>query len=462
MSILPRGWEPQGRRIVGWVLTLGLIGMLLSHPALYARTRIYALLAGITGLVWLALLVRQRRAWRQFTPSRIVVWPVAIMVLSAALSILLNVDSSWEALWPLAAQLLFLWIGWWLALARGTLQRLGSGLLIGAAAAGLYAVLQYYQLDPLPVGTPFGHERVVSVFTNPNHLGNFLAGALALALAGFLQTEAPRQRAAFYVIVGFIYGGLLLSASRGAWWAGLAGCLVVIVGYARGIAGGKEMFRPVSLLVLATLLLGITLLLSQRPLIRERQGTISMSERAFSSRHILEPYVEPTRGETAGDSIVVRDATINHRYFIWQVTWEMIRSRPLFGYGYGNFQNRFTHFRDAERDGERFRTLNWAAQSEATPYAHNEYLHSWAECGILGLIGFLSLIIPGMLGAIWKAWREEGGGLYLWGALGLATVMLVHSLVSYPLRLPLNGMIFWVLFGIILRKDCYFNHEKSS
>lgn len=462
MSISPQGWEQQGRRVVGWILTLGLSGMLLSHPALYARTRIYALLTGVTGLVWLGMLVWQRKAWRQFTPPHLVVWPVAIIVLSAALSILLNVDSSWGALGPLAAQLLFLWIGWWLALARGTLQLLGSSLLIGAAAVGLYAVLQYYQLDPLPVSTPFGHERVVSVFTNPNHLGNFLAGALALTLAGFLQTETRRRRAAFYGIAGLIYGGLLLTASRGAWWAGLAGCLVVIAGYARGITSGRETFRPLPLLGLATLLLGITLLLSQRPLMRGWQGTVSMSERAFSSRHILEPYVELPWDEAAGDSVVVRDATINHRFFIWQVTWEMIRSRPLFGFGYGNFRNRFADFRDAKRDGKRFQTLNWVAQSEATPYAHNEYLHSWAECGILGLMGFLSLIVPGMLGAIWKAWRAEGGTLYLWGALGLATVMLVHSLVSYPLHLPLNGMIFWVLFGIILRKDCHSNCEKST
>jgi hypothetical protein len=28
--------------------------------------------------------------------------------------------------------------------------------------------------------------------------------------------------------------------------------------------------------------------------------------------------------------------------------------------------------------------------------------------------------------------------------------MLVHSLVSYPLHLPLNGLMFWVCAGIAL------------
>jgi len=46
------------------------------------------------------------------------------------------------------------------------------------------------------------------------------------------------------------------------------------------------------------------------------------------------------------------------------------------------------------------------------------------------------------------AWRD--GSSYLWAGLGIVTVMLVHSLVSYPLRLPLNGMIFWLALGILV------------
>ncbi len=32
----------------------------------------------------------------------------------------------------------------------------------------------------------------------------------------------------------------------------------------------------------------------------------------------------------------------------------------------------------------------------------------------------------------------------------MLTAMLVHSLVSYPLRLPLNGLVFWLTIGILL------------
>jgi O-antigen ligase len=91
--------------------------------------------------------------------------------------------------------------------------------------------------------------------------------------------------------------------------------------------------------------------------------------------------------------------------------------------------------------------LIWTQQQEDTPYAHNEYLHVWAESGLLGLMGFTGLVGLVLYRAFWGTWR--GGGVYGWAALGAAGAMLVHSLVSYPLRLPLNGLVFWVLLGIM-------------
>jgi len=450
---------------VAWLVTAGLAGLLLAHPALYSRTRAYAVLAGMTGLVWLLLLIWNRRGWHQFDPPRILGWPAVVMLLGAGLSILFNADAAWRSLWLLISQMLFLWVGWWLATDSGALRLLGGGLLGGAALAGLYAGLQHYHLDPLPASTPFEHDRIVSFFANPNHLGNYLGCALPLALAGFLQAREGRSRAAFYALVGLTYGGLLLAASRGAWWAALVGCLVVGGGQIREVAAGRAALRLSSLVGLAVLLVGITLLLAQRPVIRGPLGQVSMAERVLSSRHIVKPYVEPDSALVAAsgaprDAALVRDSTINHRYFIWRVTWEMIRSHPLFGLGYGNYQNRFAGFRDAQKDGEHFKTLNWTQRYEPTPFAHNEYLHFWAESGILGLAGFISLVVLGLQRAVWRALRV--GTLYLWGALGLAAAMLVHSLVSYPLRLPLNGMIFWILFGIIFGWASHSDREKSD
>ena len=66
----------------------------------------------------------------------------------------------------------------------------------------------------------------------------------------------------------------------------------------------------------------------------------------------------------------------------------------------------------------------------------------------MGLVAFLALVSWIVCGALRWAWREGEG--YAWAGLGIMAVMLVHSLVSYPLRLPLNGMIFWLTLGVLV------------
>lgn len=448
---------------MGWLLVVAFAGLLFAHPGLYSRTGLYALLVGAIGLSWL-LLIARRRQWDEFALPQALIWPVAIVLLSAGLSLLVNVDADWSALWLLGAQLLLLWVGWWLARCSSTVRLLGGAIVVGGGVAGLYALCQFWRLDPLPTSTPFGELRIVSFFANPNHLGNFLACAMPLALAGWLEAVADGapagrstrfRRIVLYINIGLIYGGGLLSASRGAWAAGLVGCLIVGGGHAWEVIKGRMELRLLPLLGLFSLLVGITVLLSQHPVVRDPQKAVSMSERILSSRHIVQPYstLDSSRTAAPGDSILVHDNAINHRYFIWQVTLDMIRSHPFAGLGYGNYQRRFACFRDAKQEEERFKTLNWVAQSEATPYAHNEYLHIWAESGILGLLGFLGLVAAILRQIMLGIWKRSKEAIYLWGALGVVAAMLIHSLVSYPLHLPLNGSIFWVLSGIIFGWD---------
>ena len=66
----------------------------------------------------------------------------------------------------------------------------------------------------------------------------------------------------------------------------------------------------------------------------------------------------------------------------------------------------------------------------------------------MGLSAFLALIGLAFWGTLHKAWCDMQP--YLWAGLAMLTAMLVHSLVSYPLRLPLNGLVFWLTIGILL------------
>ncbi len=443
------------RLILAVFLAIGGMGVLLAHPAFYSRSWAFGLLVvfvgcGVVAAFWCAV-------HRDWPLSGAVSVALAVVGMSTLLSIAVNEGTNWSGLWLPVTHWLLVCLGAWLATDGAALRLLAAALVAGAAVAGFYAVLQYYQLDPLPTVTPFGSGRIVSVFENPNFLGNFSACALPLALMAFLRAESLVVRILLAIGTCAIYAGVLLAGSRGGWMAGLAAVLVVIIGVARGVWQGRIRLVWSSLVVLSVLLIATTLALSQRPVVKTREHLVTMSERMLSTRHIIEPYVESgapigtsADGEVEAPTasrIEVRDFTVNHRYFIWEVTWDMISAQPLLGLGYGTYQERFATFRDARREEAHFKSLIWTQQEEDTPYAHNEYLHLWAESGLVGLLAFLALITLAGSKALHIAWRDTLP--YLWAGLGIIVAMLVHSLVSYPLRLPLNGFVFWLMVGIL-------------
>ena len=206
------------RACFGIFLALGVGGLILAHPGLYPRETAYLLLSAATALAWVAVVARKWRTREQFIPPRILVGTAALWGTGAILSVSLNSDASWNPLLFLGSQLLFLWIGWWLAADRNALKMLAVSFLAGAALSGLWAILQHYYQDPFLHSTqPEG--RIVSVFANPNYFGNYMAAAMPLALALFMQSGDRRLQVASCLLTGLVYAGLLLTASRGAWFA---------------------------------------------------------------------------------------------------------------------------------------------------------------------------------------------------------------------------------------------------
>lgn len=426
-----------GGQIMAWVLAGGFVALLLAHPSLYSREHVYIQWSRIALLGWLIVLAEERHRWKQLLLSRKILGPLALLVGGTVLTGAFYPDTSWMDLPTLGAQLLFLWIGWWLGREQELTRFLGIAVLVGGGVVGGYGLLQHLQVDPLPAGTPFV-DRVVSVFENPNHFGNFLASLLPLGLATFLWARTWRTHLASLILVGLIYGGLLVAASRGAWWAALAGVLVLSAGYL------YQVYRRVTQVywgwvgALLLLLSALTFLLSTETVIQGPAGPVSVQERMSSSTNIVGAGVQ-------------QDSSINHRYYIWQVTWEMIRQHPLLGNGYGTYAQRFVEVRQALQERGAFPVQGWTSSLDA-PYAHNEYLQVWAESGLVGLVGFVGLMVVVVTSTVRTGWQARSPALALWGALGLVAVMLVDSLVNYPLRLPLNSTLFWLVLGVLAHR----------
>jgi O-antigen ligase len=107
-----------------------------------------------------------------------------------------------------------------------------------------------------------------------------------------------------------------------------------------------------------------------------------------------------------------------------QDTIAMVRARPCFGVGLGNFQTVFPAYQSVDF---------------GSPVLHTH--NDWVEWAADGGIPFSLLLAAIAIWTIPKAFRTP------WG-LGLIAAM-AHSLVDYPLQLPVLQLWFFALLGVL-------------
>jgi hypothetical protein len=125
------------------------------------------------------------------------------------------------------------------------------------------------------------------------------------------------------------------------------------------------------------------------------------------------------------------------RVTVWTETLAMIRSNP-FGVGCGCFGEMYLRFKQVP---DRMVALR----------AHNEVLQVTAELGWLAvplIAWFLSAACRRAVSAA-RSTGSPGGTLQtcLWGAI---SVMILHSMVDFPLRLPANALFFTAMLGAVV------------
>lgn len=420
------------RRTTPVMLCLGALVLVVAHR--FAAPASDLVLFALAATTSLALVLWIVGGLKDILPGTSEGLLALLLLASAGGSVLLNDRVPWSNLILLGCHLALFWVGWGVGRQGEGLRQLGVGFMVCATLVAAYGVVQFYRWDPMPANVQFP-DRVLSVFANPNHFANLMAASLPMALAGLLTTASRRVIVVGQLVCASLYAGLLMAGSRGAWIAGCAGVAVVAGGFLLHWRRGAIPLRPVVIISTLGLLAAVTLGVSRRPVMTRASGPVTVAQRALSTTRIVGPAAK-------------RDATVNHRYFIWGVAARMIAAAPIAGHGYGDFANTFAAFRDDPGAATELGRLSWSQRRDPTAYAHNEFLHTWVETGLLGLTGLVGLIAV----ALTRSWRKlmrRCESLYYWGALGAFGVILIHSSVSYPLRLPLNGAVFWILLGII-------------
>lgn len=286
-----------------------------------------------------------------------------------------------------------------------------AGVTVWATLAATVVGFAVYALQPVNrfVGTFFDYRFHTDYWPNAWAELVLLAWPLTL-LAPKAKGPAPAVRP---LLLGSLWGAVLLSYSRGAFLVLLAQCLLLAVA---ALAAGRKPFsgRAFSAAVLSVAAASIAV------------GLFFSANGARSVFHEVESVAAKVTFTAAEGT-----SSIDERSSFWKSAWAMLRERPLFGFGPYSF--RFVQ--PAMQEGI-------LATSD---HPHNAYLKLGAERGAFALA--LALAATAVTaGAFGLAALQRRLSWNDWALACAAGGVLLHNMIDYNLQfvgiaLPLTAVL---------------------
>jgi O-antigen ligase len=302
-------------------------------------------------------------------------------------------------------------------------------LAMGAATA-VHSVLTMFQYHGWITGMVYESGEVVAGRLTPAGLigdvnsGGFLFGLSVLLLVPCIVVEKSRAvRVAATVLLLLNLVGLAYTRTLTALGALLV-CAVLWLAFhhwwrlrtwegARNWAGGRR-----DLVVLWIVLV-----------VGGAAGVGVAYQSGMASR-IVEVAGQARRGN-------LTFATAGRQPVYW-LTWQMIREEPWLGRGLDTFGRDFFHFRTETEEGQSVRLIH---QPGAFREVHNDFLQTWEELGVVGLLFLVALLALPVVRSFRLVPRlTDPRDAYWTGVLTLVIPYLfVVCLGFFPLRVTVTG-----------------------
>jgi O-antigen ligase/polysaccharide polymerase Wzy-like membrane protein len=262
-------------------------------------------------------------------------------------------------------------------------------------------------------GELVGQARAGGPVDASNLYAGILVVLLPLAILRFRTEVSQPLRMLAVIAGGLIFGGLLLTFSRGS----LLAALVVFIMMS---CVGLMKFRQLLIAAVAAALLIIAI----EPTVVTRMLTLGQINAFFSGSAL---------GDQGPDSSVVL------RYELDVAALRVFRDHPFLGVGPGQFAGYYS-MDYVNRVG--FRQLTKGYQ------AHNLYFQALAETGLVGFVSFVSI----MATIMWGLWRERDRSAHSHPELALTASGFFFSLATLSIfsffSHLINQRYFWLMFAL--------------
>ena len=232
-------------------------------------------------------------------------------------------------------------------------------------------------------------------------IGAFLAGMLLVTRPALATRERFLLVAAVLVLLGQL---VFLQVGRSGQ---VMFAILVIVAAALLMRGPRRVLAICSVPVLAAIAFSVS------PIMQARFATAWQE---------LQHAADATEYTSMGIRVVM-----------WQNTVELIRARPVLGYGLGGLEPAYAaHIKD--------RAAGWKAIVTTDP--HNQFLAAWVEAGLAGLLAFLFLLVCAARQPAPPTWRPL--------ALSFLVAWCATSMISSHFQTFNEGHLIAILLGVFL------------
>lgn len=247
--------------------------------------------------------------------------------------------------------------------------------------------------------------RLQGFYSSPNYLSMFLAPGILIGIY-FLIDSLKRKLSLINLLLAFLLLPIIVSLyftySYSSWLALFSSVPIVFLPQ---ISKNKRLLAAAGL----TLVLAIAIFL--------QSGTQKFSNLLHVSQR----------------------SSIASRVIIWTSAGLMIHNHPIFGIGPGNFQNIYLGYQKYFPP-----YLEWAV-----PEPHNIFLAFWLQTGLLGLFGFILLLVN-LFQILKKVLRNEKSAGMSALLLSFFVYVIINGLFDTPYWKNDLSFLFWIFVFLTL------------
>lgn len=297
-------------------------------------------------------------------------------------------------------------------------------ILVTAIIVSIYGILQTMNFDPFPrdVLRENWSSRAFSTMGNPNFLGSYIVLIIPTSIYFYIINKNITGLTAYAIL----FYCLLSTGTRGAWLGTIASIMAfAAIHYMYFRYSKGEFTRYIILIVITMLLLALYNFYTEGAFI----------DRFLSIKRDADEFL--TNGDRA-------DYSGANRGFIWKRVAELIKKRPLTGYGIENLGEAFKKYYTQDM-------IELWNEVRYLDKAHNEYLHIAVTSGIPSLLVYLTFISQIILKGLFRLKNCKTALLILSSVIGYMTAAFFNiSVVSV-------AYVYWIFLGLLAGSNgnCY-------